>query len=91
MISRSLVRIASSTGATVLPGCIVRLPPFDEGNVVIDILPALPIPYGSEELGALSVIFGVATECLIRRYPSQWRLWNTLDTRLSQAEAARGG
>jgi hypothetical protein len=34
--------------------------------------------------------FGIATECLIRRHPSQWSLWNTLEHRWREAEKSIG-
>ncbi|HEV8000723.1 MAG TPA: hypothetical protein VGP63_12640 [Planctomycetaceae bacterium] len=89
--SKSLVNFILRTRACVLPFAVVRLPPFEDEILRIEILPELPF----DDLGDTqrdSVIaamrLGVATECLIRRYPLQWRLWTSLEYRWNEGCSA---
>jgi lauroyl/myristoyl acyltransferase len=90
LTSRALVSIALKTGASVLPFAIARQWPFDGAEVQLDFFPQLPLAGSddtcAEQLEAAAFLFGLATECLIRRYPAQWRLWNTLESRWQEAE-----
>ena len=89
LISRSALAIALKTRATLLPVTIARQAPWDTGGVNVTIYAPLSLddldrsdPAAMRE-GALRL--GVLTECLIRRYPAQWRLWDTLQTRWKAA------
>lgn len=89
LISSSALAIALKTRATVLPVTIARQWPWDSGGVNVTIYAPLSLddldrsdPAAMRE-GALRL--GVLTECLIRRYPAQWRLWDTLQTRWKAA------
>jgi len=90
LISRALLSIAVKTGASVVPFAIARQWPLDRDEVRLDFFPRLPLAgfdYTCEEhLQTAALVFGLATECLIRRYPAQWRLWNSLELRWQQAE-----
>ena len=90
LISRALLSIALKTGASVLPFAIARQWPLEKAQVHLDFFPRLPLAglddTNAEHLETAACIFGLATECLIRRYPAQWRLWNTLEYRWQQAK-----
>lgn len=93
LTSRAIVALALRTRAAVLPMAIVRHFPLEENRVTVELFPELMLPQVPHDdhraVEAAAMLFGVATECLIRRYPAQWRLWNSLDYRWSQAESAR--
>jgi len=83
-ISRSLLAIAMKTGAFLVPMCIAREGARAASLVHVEFFP----PIGSNKLDGfnaeveqLAFQMGIALECLIRRYPAQWRLWNTLRER----------
>jgi len=82
LISRSALAIALKTEATILPVAIARQLPWDDGGVEVQVFAPLRLDDldrsdpSALRMGALR--FGIATECLIRRYPAQWRLWDTL-------------
>ena len=90
LISRALLSIALKVGASVVPFAIARQWPLDRDEVRLDFFPRLPLTgldYTCEaHLQTAALVFGLATECLIRRYPAQWRLWNSLEVRWQQAE-----
>ena len=90
LISRALLSIAFKTGASVLPFAIARQWPLDKMKVRLDFFPRLPLAMrddtNAEHVESAASAFGLVTECLIRRYPAQWRLWNTLEYRWQQAE-----
>lgn len=81
-ISRTLLRLVRSTSAVVIPMAVARrLPP--EGSKV-DVHLFSPLAASLEKPcneAALGIQIAVVTELLIRRFPVQWRLWNTLRLR----------
>lgn len=92
LISRSALAIALKTKASVLPVAIARQWPLDCGGVRCEIFPPLPLEDldrgDPRSLPTAALRFGVATECLIRLYPAQWRLWDTLGGRWRAAESS---
>ena len=78
-LSRSLIRIAMRTGASLIPFAIARTAPEGRSAVAVELFP--PINLDEPDENTLALRLGVALECLIRRYPAQWRLWNTLRSR----------
>ncbi len=89
--SQSLVNFVLRTRATVVPLVVIRLQPFDEGNVRIEILPDLRFDdLGESEQDSLEAALrlGIATECMIRRNPVQWQLWTALQYRWYEARSA---
>jgi lauroyl/myristoyl acyltransferase len=89
--SQSLVNFVLRTRAPVLPLTVVRLQPFDEENVRIEILPELKFDdLGESERDSIvaAMRLGVATECMIRRNPVQWQLWTALEYRWYEARSA---
>jgi lauroyl/myristoyl acyltransferase len=90
LISRALISIALKTGASVLPFAIARQWPLEKPQVHLDFFPRLPLASlddtNAKHLVTAACVLGLATECLIRRYPAQWRLWNTLNYRWQQAK-----
>jgi hypothetical protein len=89
--SKSLVNFILKTRACVLPFAVVRLPPFEDEILRIEILPELPFDdLGNTERDSViaAMRLGVATECLIRRYPLQWRLWTSLEYRWNEGCSA---
>jgi lauroyl/myristoyl acyltransferase len=91
LTSRAIVSLALRTGAAVLPFCITRQFPLEGDEVRLEIFPPLPLEPRRDPDDAYvqeaAQLFGLATEYLIRRYPAQWRLWNSLEHRWSEAEA----
>lgn len=89
-MSRAMVRIALRSRATIIPMVVLRERAGDEDVVSVDVFPPLecdvPRHACETEVARVGVLLGVATECLIRRGPSQWRLWNTLQERWKTAE-----
>jgi len=87
LIARAILSIALKTRSTIIPVSIVRT---ENEGVVVEMFPAIDsqLENGSplEERNLLALQIGVATECLIRRHPSNWRLWNTLQHRWKHAE-----
>lgn len=92
-ISRSAVAIALRTRAAVVPVTIARQYPPDTGRVRVEMFEPLPLEdldRGSDgDVKRAAFRLGIATECLIRRHPAQWTLWNTLLHRGARAEAAQ--
>jgi len=89
--SKSLVNFILRTRACVLPFTVVRVPPFADEILRIEILPELPFDdLGESERDSVmaAMRLGVATECLIRRYPVQWRLWTSLVYRWNDGQSA---
>jgi lauroyl/myristoyl acyltransferase len=89
--SKSLVKFALRTRAPVLPFAVVRVPPFEDEVVRIEILPELPfddLGESKRDFVVAAMRLGVATECLIRRYPIQWRLWTSLEYRWNEGQSA---
>ncbi len=89
--SKSLVSFLLRTRPCVLPFTAVRVPPFEDEIVRVEILPELPFDdLGESERDSVmaAMRLGVATECLIRRYPVQWRLWTSLEYRWNEGQSA---
>jgi lauroyl/myristoyl acyltransferase len=91
-ISRGMISITLKTEAAVVPFAIASQWPLQRGDVRVEFFPQVPLRFGDKphhghQQGA-SFLFGLTTECLIRRYPAQWRLWNTLELRWQQANVA---
>jgi lauroyl/myristoyl acyltransferase len=90
LISRSAVAIALRARATVVPATIARQYPPGRGHVSVEFYKPLPLEdldgRCPEDVLQAGLRFGIATECLIRRYPAQWILWNTLEHRWRQAD-----
>jgi lauroyl/myristoyl acyltransferase len=89
--SKSLVNFILRTRACVLPFTVVRVPPFADEKLRIEILPELPFDdLGETERDSVvaAMRLGVATECLIRRDPAQWRLWTSLEYRWNEGQSA---
>ncbi len=91
LISRALISLVLKTRAVVLPFSVARQWPLDTQRVSIELYSALPLHNLQREdpkdLSAGALIFGLATECLVRRYPVQWKLWSSLMYRWHQAES----
>ena len=86
-VSRGIISIIARTRALVLPVSVARADPRGE-RVSVEFF--LPIDLMSSGFGALSsaaLVMGLATECIIRRHPANWRLWNTLQARWSAARS----
>ena len=81
-ISRSAVRIALKTKATVLPITAARTWPPETGRVRRETFAPLPLDdldrHRPEDVRRAALRMGIATECLIRRNPAQWVYWDTL-------------
>jgi lauroyl/myristoyl acyltransferase len=89
--SKSLVNFILRTRACILPFTVVRALPFADENLRIEILPELPFDdLGETERDSVmaAMRLGVATECLIRRDPAQWRLWTSLEYRWNEGQSA---
>lgn len=80
-LSRSLIRIAIRTRARLVPFAVVRAAAEHHSPVAVEIFP--PINVDDPDENTLALRLGVTLECLIRRNPAQWRLWNTLRSRCS--------
>jgi KDO2-lipid IV(A) lauroyltransferase len=82
LISSALVALASRSGAALVPLSVSREWPPEDGPVRVRI--CAPIPLGDLDArdpaarARAALRIGVATECLIRRDPSTWRLWASL-------------
>lgn len=91
LMARAILSIALKTQAMFLPVAIARQTPVTTRGVKVEFSPPLLFEGRSEarfdRLSWLALLTGIATECLIRRYPAAWRLWNTLELRWQQAEA----
>ncbi|HEY7216565.1 MAG TPA: hypothetical protein VIC28_18235 [Thermoanaerobaculia bacterium] len=87
-ISRTLLLMIRKTGAVVIPTAIARRLPVEGNEVQVCFFPPLPASLAPEEATetALAIQLSLATECLIRRFPAQWRLWNTLRLRWERGE-----
>ena len=82
-ISRSLLKIAMQTNASIIPMSVARQSARGDSPVHVEFFPDLTFSANGEgALESLAFKFGVTLECLIRRHPAQWRLWNTLRGRL---------
>jgi hypothetical protein len=82
-VSRSLLKIAMQTNAAIVPMAVARVPELTEDVVRVEFFPDITAGNTAAlELVDLSFRLGIALECLIRRYPAHWRLWNTLRDRL---------
>ena len=82
-VSRTLLMLIRKTGAVVVPVSIARALPAEGDEVEVRFhspLPSTLVP-GEATEAALALELSLATECLIRRHPAQWRLWNTLRLR----------
>ncbi len=94
LISRSAVAIALRARATVVPATIARQYPPGSGRVSVEFYEPLPLDgldgRCPQDVLQAGLRFGIATECLIRRHPSQWILWNTLEHRWREAEKSIG-
>jgi lauroyl/myristoyl acyltransferase len=90
LISRAAVAIALRARASVVPATIARQYPPGSGHVSVEFYKPLPLEdldgRRPQDVLQAGLRFGIATECLIRRYPSQWILWNTLDYRWRAAQ-----
>ncbi len=86
-VSRTLLLMIRKTGAAVIPTAIARRLPVEGNEVEVCFFPPLPASLSPEEAteAALAIQLSLATECLIRRFPVQWRLWNTLQLRWARA------
>lgn len=84
-VSRAMLSIILKARPVVLPIAIARRLPASGRGVAVDVFPPLPLDLEASALAEAAQITGIATECLIRRYPSAWRLWNTLQLRWRQA------
>jgi lauroyl/myristoyl acyltransferase len=83
-VSRSLLKIARQTNAAIVPMAVARDLDISKELVRVEFFPDLTDGDSrSFQLSDLSLRLGIALECLIRRYPVQWRLWNTLRDRLN--------
>ncbi len=73
--------------SVVLPASVTRHAASARGVLVEFFSPLrlVDVDSSANSLAAAAVVIGVATECLIRRHPSAWRLWNTLELRWKQA------
>lgn len=86
-VSRALLLMIQKSGAVVVPMAVARCLPVEEDRVQVCFFPPLPAslsPEGATEAD-LAFQLSLATECLIRRFPVQWRLWNTLRMRWDSA------
>ena len=54
------------------------------GGMLFSSAARFPLARGGDR-AALAIQLSLATECLIRRFPVQWRLWNTLQLRWARA------
>jgi lauroyl/myristoyl acyltransferase len=91
LVSRSLVKLILRTKAPVLPVNVVRLEPFASGRIRVEIHPPLPLDDltdSKQDHRTAALRLSVATECLIRRYPTQWTHWTLLEYRWREAAAA---
>jgi lauroyl/myristoyl acyltransferase len=89
--SKSLVNFILKTRACVLPFTVVRVPPFEDEHLKVELLPELPfddLGEGERDSVTAAMRLGLATECLIRRYPIQWRLWTSLEYRWNEGQSA---
>jgi lauroyl/myristoyl acyltransferase len=86
-IAKSLISIAISTRAAIVPLAVARVGLRDSSRVIVEFFPSLGRLQTDKDAAsdALALHLGLATECLIRRYPAQWRLWNTLRDRCSRS------
>jgi hypothetical protein len=80
-ISRTLLRLIQSTRAVVLPITVARSFPLESSRVQVRVFSPLSASLEGGNEPALAIQISIATEALIRRFPRQWRLWNTLQTR----------
>lgn len=86
LVSAALPRIVKKARAVVIPMAVARTFPVEANHVEVHFFPPLESslsPQASSE--ALLIEMSLATECLIRRFPAQWRLWNTLQGRWRRA------
>jgi lauroyl/myristoyl acyltransferase len=92
LISRSAVGIALRARPIVVPATIAREYPPASGGVSVEFYEPLPLDdldrRGPRDVLEAGLRLGIATECLIRRYPAQWILWNTLSHRWREAAQA---
>ncbi len=89
LISKAMVRIVLSTKAPVVPVCVARETSDFDSPISIRFFPAVEFPTlttkSDSDVALAATYFGVVTECLVRRYPAQWRLWTSLSHRWSEA------
>ena len=88
-ISSTLLQLIRKTRAVVVPLAVARDQPFEEDRVRVRFFPPLAasVEPSSATREALCLQISVATECLIRCFPVQWRLWNTLQLRWEAGQA----
>lgn len=86
-ISRTLLLMIRKTAAVVIPMAIARSLPVEGNDVQVCFFPPLSASLSPDDAteAALGIQLSLATECLIRRFPVQWRLWNTLRLRWERA------
>jgi len=80
-ISRTLLRLIRSTRAVVVPIAVARTFPLEGNRVEVHLFKPLSMSLTGGSEAALAIQISIATEWLIRRFPAQWRLWNTLRLR----------
>lgn len=90
LIARAILSIALKTRSTILPVAIVRTGSPGRERVVVEVFRPIDLQAVNwshpRDPNLMALMIGVATECLIRRHPPDWRLWNTLECRWKQAE-----
>jgi lauroyl/myristoyl acyltransferase len=88
--SRAIVAIILHSRAAVLPIAVAR--DAVQAPAAIEFFPALELGNFDRRdpaaCNAAAWMLGVATECLIRRHPADWRLWNSLEHRWAAADEA---
>jgi KDO2-lipid IV(A) lauroyltransferase len=71
--------LALKTGATILPGCLVRLPDNSFLGLVDEpIVPALSGEWGERDVRNLTQRIINSLEGMIRRYPEQWYMFRPM-------------
>ncbi len=90
-ISSTLLQLIRKTRAVVVPLAIARTLPLDGNQVTVRFFPPVEasVDPSISNQAALALQISIATECLIRSFPVQWRLWNTLRLRWKAGQALR--
>ena len=84
-VSKGIVALAVRRGVPTVPVSITRDGCADAGPAVFQLYAPIASQADNE---SQALVLGLATECLIRRAPDQWRLWNTLRSRVDDAARA---